>query len=86
MGDEDRIVGNKANVEDDEEEAVTMLDVLQDEADLEDDVKAVLGAADDKNCTYPSGGFVFMDFFQSPGPIKPYFESLYLFYVVDIIV
>ena len=32
-----------------------MLDVLQDEQDLEDDANAVLGAADDKNCTYSQG-------------------------------
>ena len=36
-------------------EGVTMLDVLQDEQDLEEDAKAALGAADDKNCTYNQG-------------------------------
>ena len=39
-----------------EDPGVTMVDVLQDEAELEEDAKAVLGAADDKNCTYFSGG------------------------------
>jgi len=33
-------------------ECVTMLDVLQDENDLEEDARAVLGSADDRNCTY----------------------------------
>ena len=42
----------------DEEEPVTMLDVLKDEASLEEDAKAVLGNADDKNCTYHSGGYM----------------------------
>lgn len=34
---------------------MTMLDVLQDEQELEEDANAVLGAADDKNCTYDQG-------------------------------
>lgn len=38
------------NVE--EEKSVTMLDVLQEENQLEEDANAVLGASDDKNCTY----------------------------------
>jgi hypothetical protein len=38
------------------DDAVTMLDVLQDEQALEEDAKAVLGNADDKNCSYHSGG------------------------------
>ena len=41
-----------------EEDPVTMLDVLQDEESLEEDAKAVLGNADDKNCTYDSGGYM----------------------------
>lgn len=36
----------------DEENSVTMLDVLQEENQLEEDAYAVLGASDDKNCTY----------------------------------
>lgn len=35
-----------------EDNSVTMLDVLQEERELEDDANAVLGASDDKNCTY----------------------------------
>lgn len=35
-----------------DENSVTMLDVLQEENQLEEDANAVLGAADDKNCTY----------------------------------
>jgi len=33
-------------------EGVTMLDVIQDETELEEDARAVLGGADDRNCTY----------------------------------
>lgn len=36
----------------DEENSVTMLDVLQEENALEEDAIAVLGASDDQNCTY----------------------------------
>ena len=31
---------------------ITMVDVLKEEEELEDDAKAVLGGSDDKNCTY----------------------------------
>jgi len=41
-----------------EEETVTMVDVLQDERELEEDAEAVLGGADEKNCTYMTGGYV----------------------------
>merc|ERR1719187_1508497 len=41
--------------ETEKEKGITMLDVLQDEEDLEQDANAVLGAADENNCTYPSG-------------------------------
>ena len=40
----------------DKENVVTMVDVLEDEAALEEDAEAVLGGADDKNCTYFTGG------------------------------
>ena len=36
----------------DEENSVTMLDVLQEENALEEDANAVLGASDDQHCTY----------------------------------
>ncbi|OXU29116.1 hypothetical protein TSAR_004900 [Trichomalopsis sarcophagae] len=39
----------------DEENSVTMLDVLQEENALEEDAIAVLGASDDQNCTYSKG-------------------------------
>ncbi|KAK0181057.1 hypothetical protein PV327_003374 [Microctonus hyperodae] len=39
----------------DEENSVTMLDVLQEENQREEDANAVLGASDDKNCTYLKG-------------------------------
>lgn len=38
-----------------EENSVTMLDVLREEKQLEEDAYAVLGASDDKNCTYSKG-------------------------------
>ncbi|XP_046606030.1 putative E3 ubiquitin-protein ligase UBR7 isoform X1 [Neodiprion virginianus] len=38
-----------------EDNSVTMLDVLQEENQLEEDAYAVLGASDDKNCTYNKG-------------------------------
>lgn len=39
-------------VEYDGDKVVTMLDVLQEEQDFEEDANAVLGASDDKNCSY----------------------------------
>jgi len=35
-----------------ESNVITMVDVLKEEEELEDDAKAVLGASDDQNCTY----------------------------------
>lgn len=37
----------------DGEKVVTMMDVLQEQQEFEEDANAVLGASDDKNCTYP---------------------------------
>lgn len=37
----------------DGDKVVTMLDVLQEQQDFEEDANAVLGASDDKNCTFP---------------------------------
>ncbi|KAG7305863.1 hypothetical protein JYU34_008405 [Plutella xylostella] len=39
----------------DGEKVVTMMDVLQEQQDFEDDANAVLGASDDKECTYSKG-------------------------------
>lgn len=39
----------------DGENVVTMMDVLQDQVDFEEDANAVLGASDDNNCTYSKG-------------------------------
>ncbi|XP_039751428.1 putative E3 ubiquitin-protein ligase UBR7 [Pararge aegeria] len=39
----------------DGEKVVTMMDVLQEQEEFEEDVNAVLGASDDKNCTYSKG-------------------------------
>lgn len=38
--------------DDDEEEIITMQDVIDQEEELEDEAFAVLGASDDKNCSY----------------------------------
>jgi len=43
---------------DDTDPGISMVDVLQDEESLEADAKAVLGNADDKNCTYMTGGYM----------------------------
>lgn len=40
------------NREKDEGNVVTMVDVLEEENELEEDANAVLGGADDKTCTY----------------------------------
>ncbi|XP_063378144.1 putative E3 ubiquitin-protein ligase UBR7 [Cydia fagiglandana] len=37
------------------EKVVTMMDVLQEQEEFEEDANAVLGASDDKNCTYSKG-------------------------------
>ncbi|KAF9418379.1 hypothetical protein HW555_004809 [Spodoptera exigua] len=39
----------------DGDKVVTMMDVLQEQQDFEADANAVLGASDDKNCTYSKG-------------------------------
>lgn len=44
-----------SSIEDLEENSITMVDVLHEELSIESDVKALLGAADDKNCTYSLG-------------------------------
>ncbi|KAJ9594325.1 hypothetical protein L9F63_014242 [Diploptera punctata] len=46
---------DKEECPDEETNVVTMVDVLKEEEELEDDAKAVLGASDDKNCTYSRG-------------------------------
>ena len=56
------VAGPSKAAEDDKDDAkaegpvVTMLDVLEDEAALEEDAEAVLGGADDQHCTYMTGG------------------------------
>lgn len=37
---------------DDDEDTITMLDVLEDENKLQEEASAVLGNSDEKNCTY----------------------------------
>lgn len=44
---------NGADPEDDESNAITMVDVLKEENELEEDANAVLGGSDPQNCTYP---------------------------------
>lgn len=36
----------------DGDKVVTMMDVLEEQQNFEEDANAVLGASDDKNCTY----------------------------------
>lgn len=50
------------SIEDDN--SVTMLDVLQVENQLEEDAYAVLGASDDQNCTYNKVGTFFNTFYD----------------------
>ena len=46
-------IGPEANATESETtEAVTMLDVLEDEKEMEEDARAVLGGADERNCSY----------------------------------
>ena len=39
-----------------DQDVISMLDVLAEEKQLEDDAEAVLGDSDDKNCTYENVG------------------------------
>jgi E3 ubiquitin-protein ligase UBR7 len=43
------------SVEESTENVLSMVDVLEEEKQLEEDANAVLGASDDTNCTYPHG-------------------------------
>jgi len=36
-----------------EDEVVSMVDVLQEDNELEEEARAVLGDSDDQHCTYP---------------------------------
>ena len=46
---------NNIQLNDEEEDGgITLVDVLEEEAQLEEDANAVLGGSDDKNCTYSS--------------------------------
>lgn len=51
-----------------EMEVVTMVDVLNEERELEEDANAVLGGSDAKNCTYSevNAGVVFLSFLRLP--------------------
>ena len=54
--------GNKSDIEEaqninlnsEEDSGITLVDVLEEEAQLEEDADAVLGGSDDQNCTYLS--------------------------------
>ncbi|GAB6021580.1 hypothetical protein CHUAL_004171 [Chamberlinius hualienensis] len=39
----------------DDDSGITMVDVLENEKELDEDANAVLGGSDDQNCTYPTG-------------------------------
>lgn len=41
-----------SGVEGDEDNGVTLVEVLEEEAQLQEDADAVLGGSDDANCTY----------------------------------
>lgn len=47
------VPGPRPEGEDDEMNAITMVDVLKEESELEEDANAVLGGSDPQNCTYP---------------------------------
>lgn len=47
----------------DEDPAVSMIDVLREEEELEADANAVLGDSDATNCTYLMVGFAYRAFF-----------------------
>ena len=40
------------HTDDEEDNAVTLVEILEEEAQLEEDANAVLGGSDDANCTY----------------------------------
>lgn len=40
------------HTDEEEDNGVTLVDVLEEEAQLEEDANAVLGGSDDANCTY----------------------------------
>ena len=43
---------NIQHTDEEEDRGITLVDVLEEEAQLEEDANAVLGGSDDKNCTY----------------------------------
>ncbi|XP_076331777.1 putative E3 ubiquitin-protein ligase UBR7 [Tachypleus tridentatus] len=55
MAETEDVGERERNGEEEEECGITMLDLLEDEQELEEDANAVLGGSDDKNCTYPMG-------------------------------
>jgi len=46
---------NIQHTDEEEDRGITLVDVLEEEAQLEEDANAVLGGSDDKNCTYSLG-------------------------------
>lgn len=54
------------------DETVTMVDVLENEKELEEDATAVLGASDDKNCTYLQVSVIRICFLQPLPPPMSY--------------
>jgi len=47
-------LNNISHKDEEEDDGITLVDVLEEEAQLEEDANAVLGGSDDKNCTYSS--------------------------------
>lgn len=50
---------NESAFPDEDEETITMLDVIEREDKLEEEASAVLGNSDEKNCTYPKVSLFF---------------------------
>lgn len=57
---EPNLVEDTEMAESDGDRVVTMMDVLQEEEQIEEDANAVLGASDEKNCTYSKVSIKFL--------------------------
>lgn len=62
---------NESAFPDEDEETITMLDVIEREDKLEEEASAVLGNSDEKNCTYPKVSSVISTKFSSPSQAHP---------------
>lgn len=55
MAENCKLISDAVEYKIEDENSVTMLDVLKEEEELEEDADAVLGGSDDKNCTFDQG-------------------------------